>query len=82
MKRFTDSLVLGGTFGLVIAAKDRVLDAVGLPAPLHLPVVAPFISMMHFDSRAISRELNGRTRTATLTDDILVPAPVALLGLS
>jgi len=35
------------------------------------PVVAPAISMMHFDSLAISRELKGRTRTATLTDDIL-----------
>lgn len=38
--------------------------------------------MMHFDSRAISRELNGRTRTATLTDDILLPVAVAPLGLS
>lgn len=27
--------------------------------------------MIHFDSRAISRELNGLTRTATLTEDIL-----------
>lgn len=36
-----------------------------------LPVVAPLISIMHFDSLAISRELKGRTRTATLTDDIL-----------
>lgn len=26
MKRFTDSLVLGGTFGLVMAAKKGVLD--------------------------------------------------------
>lgn len=38
----------------------------------NLPVVAPLISMMHFDSRPISRELNGRTRTATLTDDMTV----------
>lgn len=36
-----------------------------------MAVVAPFISMMHFDSRDISRELNGRTRTATFTEDIL-----------
>lgn len=36
------------------------------------PVVAPSISMMHFDSRPISRELKGRTRTATLTDDMLM----------
>lgn len=28
--------------------------------------------MMHFDSRPISRELNGRTRTATFTDDMTV----------
>lgn len=28
---------------------------------------------MHFESREISRELNGRTRTATLTDDIFQP---------
>lgn len=35
-------------------------------------VVAPVISMMHFESRLISRELNGRTRTATFTDDILL----------
>lgn len=37
-----------------------------------LPVVAPLISMIHFDSRDISRELKGRTRTATLTDDMTV----------
>lgn len=35
-------------------------------------MVAPLISMMHFDSRPISRELNGRTRTATFTDDMSV----------
>lgn len=35
-----------------------------------LPVILPCISMIHFESRAISRELKGRTRTATLTDDI------------
>lgn len=28
--------------------------------------------MIHFESRPISRELNGRTRTATLTDDMTV----------
>lgn len=31
-------------------------------------VVLPDIWMMHLDSRLISRELKGRTRTATLTD--------------
>lgn len=36
----------------------------------NLPVVAPFISIIHFDSRPISRELKGLTRTATLTDDM------------
>ena len=39
-----------------------------------LPVVLSIISMMHFDSRLISRLLNGRTRTATLTDDIFFSA--------
>lgn len=36
-----------------------------------LPVVLSTISIMHLESRLISRLLNGRTRTATLTDDIL-----------
>lgn len=31
-------------------------------------MVLPDIWMMHLDSRLISRELKGRTRTATLTD--------------
>jgi hypothetical protein len=34
-------------------------------------VVLPLISMMQFDSREISRELKGRTRTATFTDDMM-----------
>jgi hypothetical protein len=38
---------------------------------LVIAVVLSNISMMHFESRDISRLLNGRTRTATLTDDIL-----------
>lgn len=39
---------------------------------IYLPVVVlSNISMIHFDSRPISRELKGRTRTATFTDDIL-----------
>jgi len=37
-----------------------------------LPVVLSTISMMHFESRLISRLLKGRTRTATLTDDIFL----------
>lgn len=37
-----------------------------------IAVVAPLISMIHFDSLPISRELNGRTRTATFTEDILL----------
>ena len=36
-----------------------------------ITVVCPLISMMHSDSRATSRLLNGRTRTATFTDDIV-----------
>jgi hypothetical protein len=35
-----------------------------------IAVVLSNISMMHFASRKVSRLLNGRTRTATLTDDI------------
>lgn len=35
-----------------------------------IAVVLSNISMIHFESREISRELKGRTRTATLTDDI------------
>lgn len=35
-----------------------------------IAVVLSYISMIHFESREISRELKGRTRTATLTDDI------------
>lgn len=42
----------------------------------NLPVVAPLMSMIHFDSRPISRELKGRTRTATLTDDMTVSQSV------
>ena len=38
---------------------------------VHLPVVLSDISMMHLESRLTSRELNGRTRTATLTDDMI-----------
>ena len=34
-------------------------------------VVVPSMSMMHVLSAAISRLLNGRTRTATFTEDIL-----------
>lgn len=34
------------------------------------------MSMIHFDSRPISRELKGRTRTATLTDDMTVSQSV------
>lgn len=41
---------------------------------LYLLVVLPVISMMHLQSRAISRELNGRTRTATFTDDMAAVA--------
>jgi hypothetical protein len=37
---------------------------------LVIAVVLSNISMIHFESREISRELKGRTRTATLTDDI------------
>ena len=36
-----------------------------------MTVVWPLISMMHSDSRATSRLLNGRTRTATFTEDIV-----------
>lgn len=35
-------------------------------------MVAPLISMIHFDSLPISRELNGRTRTATFTEDMFI----------
>lgn len=46
----------------------------GLTTPYSL-VVLPDIWMMHLDSRLISRELKGRTRTATLTDaPAMVPA--------
>lgn len=51
-----------------------------LPEPLcyqhwHSLVVLPDIWIMHLDSRLISRELNGRTRTATFTDaPAIVPA--------
>lgn len=38
---------------------------------LVIAVMLPAISMMHFASRRISRVLKGRTRTATLTDDIV-----------
>lgn len=38
---------------------------------LVMAVMLPAISMIHFESRPISRELKGRTRTATLTDDIV-----------
>ena len=37
----------------------------------NLPVVAPPISIIHFESLPISRELKGRTRTATFTEDML-----------
>lgn len=37
---------------------------------MYLQVVFPDISMMHWASRVISLMLKGRTRTATLTDDI------------
>lgn len=38
----------------------------------------PFISMIHFDWREISRELKGLTLTATLTEDILLSLFVQL----
>jgi hypothetical protein len=41
-------------------------------------VVLSNISMMHFASRVVSRVLNGRTRTATLTDDIFLLASMSL----
>jgi hypothetical protein len=34
-------------------------------------VVLSSISIMHFESRVISRLLNGRTRTATFTEDMI-----------
>lgn len=34
-------------------------------------IYLPFISMIHFDSREISRELKGLTLTATLTEDMV-----------
>lgn len=37
------------------------------PARIYLPL----ISIIHFDSREISRELKGLTLTATLTEDIV-----------
>ncbi len=40
---------------------------------VNLLVVLPSISMMLVASRLISRLLNGRTRTATFTDDISTP---------
>lgn len=39
---------------------------------LHLQVLGPLIVMMLVDAREISRPLNGRTRTATFTDDIFL----------
>lgn len=42
----------------------------GATLGLVITVVLSNISIIHFESREISRELNGRTRTATLTDDI------------
>jgi hypothetical protein len=43
----------------------------GATLGLVITVVLSNISIIHFESREISRVLNGRTRTATLTDDIL-----------
>lgn len=42
----------------------------GATLGLVITVVLSNISIIHFESREISRVLNGRTRTATLTDDI------------
>ena len=37
----------------------------------HLLVALPFMAMMTLELAWISRELKGRTRTATFTDDML-----------
>ena len=38
----------------------------------YLLVVLSDMAMIHAASLLISRELNGRTRTATLTDDMMI----------
>ena len=45
----------------------------------YLQVVEPSILIMHWVFRCISRLLNGLTRTATFTDDIVVCFFVCLL---
>lgn len=47
-----------------------------LTDPPHSLVVLPVIWIMHLDSRLISRELKGRTRTATFTEAPAISAPM------
>lgn len=53
----------------------RGAGSIGEPVPYSL-VVLPDIWMMHLESRLISRELKGRTRTATFTEAPAISAAV------
>lgn len=54
--------------GHTTRAPSQAAPKAPLPLVRHSLVVLPDIWMMHLDSRLISRELKGRTRTATFTD--------------
>lgn len=51
-----------------LEAQDPRPRAPGHPTARYSLVVLPDIWMMHLESRLISRELKGRTRTATFTE--------------